>query len=165
MCIRDRAKDPKQRPFSATALQLAFKEAVRRQAQGVGVLQHVTAGFSPLQLKGDREEAEKVLGIKPQRNRQRSETPFFERPWVLVLGLLAALTAVVWFLLPLGEETLRRRAVALLPPASEEWMQWNEARDNYLTGLVERFPESKYTEWANEQILSLIHISEPTRPY
>lgn len=146
------AKDPKQRPFSATALQLAFKEAQRRQSQGVGVLQHVTAGFSPLQLKGDREEAEKVLGLKPKRKRKQNETPFFERPWVLVAGLLAALSAVVWFLLPLGEETLRHRAQALLPPTSEEWMQWNEARDTYLTSLVERFPESKHVDWANEQI-------------
>jgi hypothetical protein len=146
------AKDPKQRPFSATALQLAFKEAQRRQSQGVGVLQHVTAGFSPLQLKGDRAEAEKVLGIKPPKKHKRNDTPFFERPWVLVVSLLAAIGAIVWFLLPLSEETLRRRAEALLPPTSDEWMRWNEARDTYLTGLVERFPESKHIDWAKEQI-------------
>lgn len=146
------AKDPKQRPFSATALQLAFKEAQRRQAEGVGVLQHVAAGFSPLQLKGDRAEAEKVLGIRPKKNRKRNDTPFFERPWVLVVGLLASIAAVVWFLLPLSEETLRRRAEALLPPNNEEWLQWNEARDSYLAELVERFPESEHIDWANEQI-------------
>ncbi len=146
------AKDPKQRPFSATALQLAFKEAQRRQAEGVGVLQHVTSGFSPLQLKGDREEAEKVLGIKPKRRRKPAESPFFERPWVLVLGLLLAIGATVWFMLPLGEDALRRKAEALLPPATEEWMDWNEARDDYLQGIVERFPDSKHVEWATEQI-------------
>ena len=146
------AKEPKQRPFSATALQLAFKEAQRRQAEGVGVLQHVAAGFSPLQLKGDRAEAEKVLGIRPKKARKRDETPFFERPWVLVVGLLAAVATIVWFLLPLSEETLRSRATALLPPAGEEWMQWNEARDSYLSELVERFPESQHADWAKEQI-------------
>ncbi len=146
------AKDPKSRPFSSTALQLAFKEAQRRQAQGVGTLQHVTAGFSPLQLKGDREEAERVLGIKPKKNRKQQETSFFERPWVLIVALLAGVSTVVWFLLPLSEETLQRRAEALLPPANQEWTGWNEARDSYLADLVQRFPEGKYTEWASEQI-------------
>ena len=147
------AKDPKQRPFSATALQLAFKEAQRRQAEGVGVLQHVAAGFSPLQLKGgDRAEAEKVLGIRSKKTRKHDETSFFERPWVLIVGLLVAIGAVVWFMLPLSEETLRSRAEALLPPRSEDWLQWNEARDSYLAELVERFPESKHIDWANEQI-------------
>ncbi|MCA9132427.1 MAG: serine/threonine protein kinase, partial [Planctomycetales bacterium] len=147
------AKDPKQRPFSAAALQLAFKEAQRRQAEGVGVLQHVTAGFSPLQLKGDRAEAEKVLGIKPKRKRKRADdSPFFEKPWVLVTALLLAVGAVVWFMLPLNEETLRRRANALLPPQSEEWIDWNTARDSYLTNLVERFPDGPHAEWAADQI-------------
>ncbi len=147
------AKDPKQRPFSATALQLAFKEAQRRQAEGVGVLQHVAAGFSPLQLKGgDRAEAETVLGIRSKKTRKHDETSFFERPWVLIVGLLVAIGAVVWFMLPLSEETLRSRAEALLPPRSEDWLQWNEARDSYLAELVERFPESKHIDWANEQI-------------
>lgn len=146
------AKDAKQRPFSATALQLAFKEAQRRQAEGVGVLQHVTSGFSPLQLKGDREEAEKVLGIKPKRKYRRDESSFFERPLVLVVGLLAAVSLTVWLMLPLGEDTLRRKAEALLPPNSEQWMDWNEARDDYLAGLVERFPESSHLEWAQDQI-------------
>jgi eukaryotic-like serine/threonine-protein kinase len=58
------AKDPNQRPFSIAALLLAFKEAQRRQAEGVGVLQHVTAGFSPLQMNVDRGEAEKVLVLQ-----------------------------------------------------------------------------------------------------
>lgn len=145
------AKDPKQRPFSAPALQLAFKEAQRRQAEGVGVLQHVTSGFSPLQLKGDREEAEKVLGIKPRKKRRRNDASFFEQAWVLVLALILAVGASVWFMLPLGEDALRRKAEALLPPHSEQWMEWSEAR-NYLQALDQRFPESPHIEWASEQI-------------
>ena len=155
-------KDPKQRPFSAAALQLAFKEAQRRQAEGVGVLQHVTSGFSPLQLKSDREEAEKVLGIKPKRRRKQDDSSFFERPWVLVLGLSMALAATVWFLLPLGEDALRRKAEALLPPTTEEWMHWNEARDDYLQAIIERFPESQHVEWASEHI-SWVNAREAER--
>lgn len=146
------SKDPRQRPFSATALQLAFKEAQRRQSEGVGVLQHVTSGFSPLQLKSDREEAEKVLGIKPKKKSKRDDTVFYEKPWFLGVALIMAVGVAIWFMLPLGEETLRHRAEALLPPQSEEWMDWNDARDGYLTGLVERFPEGKHAEWATEQI-------------
>jgi eukaryotic-like serine/threonine-protein kinase len=156
------AKDPKQRPFSATALQLAFKEAQRRQAEGVGVLQHVTSGFSPLQLKGDREEAEKVLGIKPKKKSRANDTSFFERPWVLMLGLIAAIAAIVWLMLPLSEPALRRKAEALLPPHSDQWMDWNEARDDYLTELIERFPESQHLDWASEQI-SWVNAREAER--
>ncbi len=156
------AKDPKQRPFSATALQLAFKEAQRRQAEGVGVLQHMTSGFSPLQLRSDREEAEKVLGIKPKKQRRQNESSFFERPWVLGLGLLLAIGATVWFMLPLGEATLRHRAEAMLPPNTEQWMDWNEARDDYLQGLIDRFPDSKHVEWAREQI-SWVNAREAER--
>jgi eukaryotic-like serine/threonine-protein kinase len=145
------SKDPKQRPFSTTALQLAFKEAQRRHVEGVGVLQHATAGFSALQMGANREEAEKVLGIKPQKKRRDSDgASFFERPWVLLTGLAFAVAVVVWFLLPLNEETLRKRAEIGL--ASTDWIKWNEARDTYLYSMVERFPEGKHTEWAKEQI-------------
>ena len=144
-------KDPRQRPFSATALQLAFKEAQRRHVQGVGVLQHATAGFSALQMGANREEAEKVLGIKPPKKpRETDGASFFERPWVLLTGLAIALAATVWFLLPLSEETLRKRAEVNL--ASTDWIKWNDARDTYLYSMVERFPDGKHTDWAKEQI-------------
>jgi hypothetical protein len=146
------AKDPKDRPFSAAALQLAFKETVRRQAEGVGVLQHATGGFSPLQMKVDRAEAEKVLGIKPRKSKPRDEGSFFEKPWVLLVALLAAVGAAVWFMLPLSEEALRRKAAALLPPNSEDWTDWNEARDEYLNGIAERFPDGEHFAWAEEKI-------------
>ncbi|MCR9293530.1 MAG: serine/threonine protein kinase [bacterium] len=146
------SKEPSQRPYSATALQLAFKEAQRRQSEGVGVLQHATAGFSPLQLQADRAEAEKVLGLKKKRRKSSSDTPFFERTWVLLLGLAAAVAAIVWFLMPLSENTLRRRSEALLPPQSEEWQDWNEARDAYLQQLLDRFPEGTHREWAASQV-------------
>ena len=145
------AKDPKQRPFSATALQLAFKEAQRRHVEGVGVLQHATAGFSALRMGANREEAEKVLGIRPKKKRREGEeVAFFERPWVLVAGFAIALAAVVWFLLPLNEAGLRQRAEKEL--ASEDWIDWHDARDGYLYSLLERFPDGKHAEWAKEQI-------------
>jgi hypothetical protein len=145
-------KEPAQRPFSAAALQLAFKEAQRRHAEGVGVLQHAAAGFSPLQLKADRDEAEKVLGIKPRKKRRRNAAPFWERPWFLVLALIGVLATIGWFLMPLSQETLRARAVRLLPPESDQWQDWNQARDAYLSQLVQRFPDGTHSEWATSQI-------------
>lgn len=148
------SKDPKNRPFSATALQLAFKEAQRRQAEGVGVLQHATAGFSPLQMNVDRDEAEKVLGIKPKKKKRKrqDDTPLTENVWVLSAAFVATLAAVVWFLLPLSQATLRARAEKRLPPSSEEWSDWNDARDKFLLQLVDRFPEGEHADWAGEQI-------------
>ncbi len=146
-------KNPGQRPFSATALLLALKEAERRQSEGAGVLQHAAAGFSPLQLGVDRDEAEKVLGIKPKKRRKpQSESPFYEQAWFLAAGLLVAIAAVVWLLLPPSEATLRARAERLLPPSSSQWMDWNVARDDHLQPLVRRFPEGTNAEWATERI-------------
>lgn len=145
------SKDPNTRPFSATAVQLAFKEAQRREEEGAGVLQHAASGFSPLKMKVDRDEAEKVLGIKPKKKkRKQDDDSFFEKPWVLVVGLILAVLAVVWFLLPLGEDALKDRAERLL--ASEDWTDWNDARDDYLNGLIERFPDGGHADWAHEQV-------------
>jgi serine/threonine protein kinase len=144
------AKDPRQRPFSATALQLAFKEAQRRHVEGVGVLQHAAAGFSALQMGATREEAEKVLGITPKKKPESDGASFFERPWVLLTGFAIAVAAVIWFMLPLSEEALRKRAENNL--ASKDWIDWSDARDKYLYSMVERFPEGKHVNWAKEQI-------------
>lgn len=144
------APAPKQRPFGFTAFLMALREAERRQSEGVGVLQHAASGFSPLHLNVDRAEAEKVLGIRPKKEKRESDSTFWESPWMLLVGLLLAVSSVVWFMLPPSEESLYRKAEKLL--ASEKWTDWNEARDENLQAIVERFPEGKYREWADEKI-------------
>jgi eukaryotic-like serine/threonine-protein kinase len=144
------AKSPQKRPYSITAFLLAMREAERRESEGVGVLQHAASGFSPLQMNVDRKEVEKVLGIKPVKEKRASESSFWESPWVLLLGLVLAISGVVWFLMPPSEATLYRRAEKLL--ASEKWTDWNAARDGQLAVLLERFPESQYREWAEDKI-------------
>lgn len=145
------AKDPQQRHFSATALQLALKEAQRRQNEGVGVLQHATAGFSPLQMKVDRDEAEKVLGIKPKKKKKkrRAEESVFENAWVLIGGLVIAIGAVVWFLWPPSEATLRQRAEAYLATNKSTDLTYAQTE---LRQLVKRFPESDSAEWAQDRL-------------
>lgn len=154
------AKSPSQRPYSMAAFLLALKEAERRQGQGVGVLQHAAAGFSPLQLNVDRQEAERVLGIKPQKEQRHSDSSVWESWWVLVIGLVAAAALMVWFLIPPSEESMFREAQKLL--TSNEWTDWNEARDDYLKVMHERFPDGKYREWTEDK-LSWVDAREAER--
>ena len=101
------AKSPQQRPYGTAAMLSALRVAQQRQSEGVGVLQHAAAGFSPLRLNIDRQEAEKVLGIKPEKEPAQPGSSPWESPWLLAAGLLVALV-VVWFLLPPGENQLQR---------------------------------------------------------
>ncbi len=144
------SKDPMRRPFSIAAFLLALREAERRQMEGVGVLQHATAGFSPLQMNVDRQEAERVLGIKPKKEKTARESSSFESTWILVLGLILAVGAIVWFMLPPSEAALRRKAEDNL--ASEKWIDWNAARDKYLEPMLERFPDGAHASWAKEKL-------------
>lgn len=144
------SKSPEKRPYGIAAFLLALREAQRRESEGVGVLQHATSGFSPLQLNVDRKEVEKVLGIKPVKEKKTSESSFWESSLVLFIGLVLAVGGVVWFLMPPSEATLYRRAEKLL--ASEKWTDWNAARDGNLSPLLNRFPDSQYREWAEEKI-------------
>ncbi len=143
------AKDPRQRPFGAAAVQLAFKEARRRQIQGVGVLQHATSGFSPLQLKANRDEAERVLGSKAKKRKKRADTPFFERAWVLLTCLAACIGIIVWLLLPLSEQTLRERIEHLL--ANGDSLDWQSAR-GFLEDLAANYPTPENQQWVSERM-------------
>lgn len=145
------SKDPRSRPFGAAAVVLAFKEAEKRASEGVGVLQHATSGFSPLQLpQTNRSEAEKVLGIKHKKERKPRELPIWESAIALTFALLLCIGLVVWLLLPLSRETLRYRSEKLM--ASKEYDDWDYARDLYLSDLVTRFPGTDDADWAQSQI-------------
>ncbi|MFO0941942.1 MAG: serine/threonine-protein kinase [Pirellulales bacterium] len=144
------SKDPMRRPFSIAAFLLALREAERRQMEGVGVLQHATSGFSPLQMNVDRQEAERVLGIKQKKEKVAREHSIFESTWILILGLFLAVGAIVWFMLPPSEAALRQKAEKSL--ASEKTSDWNYARDRYLEPMLERFPEGEHAGWAREKL-------------
>jgi eukaryotic-like serine/threonine-protein kinase len=147
-------KRPEIRPYSAESVGMALREAQKRAEQGFGVAQHAVSGFSALQLKVDRSEAEKVLGRKRKKRRERPEnedaTPFTEKPWFIVLCLVVLGLSIGWWFLPLNEATLRRRAETLI--ATDELTDMNDARDKYLLPLLERFPDGKHAEWAKEKL-------------
>ncbi len=151
-------RDPVKRPYSAAAAALALREAQRRASEGIGVVEHAVSGFSPLQLKTDRAEAERVLGIKKKKQRRRfaseedegSYQAFWEKPIVL-LSALALLIALIAFLVwPLNESQMKTRAESLL--ATEDAVRWNDARDKYLLPMLEKYPAGTYADWAQEQL-------------
>lgn len=146
------SKESVKRPFSANATVMALNEAQRRACQGIGVAQHATSGFSPLQLNTDRAEAAKALGHKKTKKRKQSggegseETGMLERPFVLLAILLAAIGLISYLVWPLNEVNLRSRAEQLI--ARHETEGGKGASNKYLQELADRFPESNNGRWA-----------------
>lgn len=144
-------KDPLKRPYTMAATAMALNQARSRAAGGVSVAEHVASGFNPLQIKADRKEVEKILGKKKAKREFENPLPgLINGTALLVAGLLIALAAIIWLASPPNEETLRRRAEAMLVDADIVTM--NLAMDNYLTPLVERFPDGPNAKWAQERI-------------
>jgi hypothetical protein len=151
-------RDPVRRPYSAAATAMALREAHRRASEGIGVVEHVVSGFSPLQLNSDRAEAERVLGIKKKKKRRRSQddeerrsaTSLWERPSVLLAALALLIGAITFLAWPLNEAQMRKRAEAML--ASDDAILSNDARDKYLLPMLDRFPEGEHANWAREQL-------------
>lgn len=144
-------KDPLKRPFTMAATAMALNQALSRAAGGVSVAEHVASGFNPLQIKGDRKEAEKALGKKSVK--KVVENPLFgliNGTALLIAGLIVAFAAIFWVISPASEKVLRERAEAMLVDA--DLADMNYAMDNYLTPLVKRFPDGPNAQWAKEQI-------------
>ncbi len=161
-------RDPLKRPYSAVATSMALREAQKRATSGVAVVQHAVSGFSPLQMKADKEEAEKALGRKPKKSKRKrgedgvDDSPtLLERPAVL-FGLLLAIVGVIGYLLmPLSEKTLRSRAEIFI--AQGDVGSLNEARDRYLIPLLERFPQSSSAQWAEERLIEIEMVNAEQR--
>ena len=144
-------KDPLKRPFTMAATAMALNQALSRAAGGVSVAEHVASGFNPLQIKGDRKEAEKALGKKSVK--KVVENPLFgliNGTALLIAGLIVAFAGIFWVISPASEKVLRERAEAMLVDA--DLADMNYAMDNYLTPLVKRFPDGPNAQWAKEQI-------------
>ncbi len=156
-------KNPHKRPFTAAATAKALSTARDNALSGVSVTQHMLGGFSALQMKSDRRDAEKALGIKKKtkkRGRDLDGSSFTDRPWFLVGGLALAISAIYFFTRPLSETTLRQRAEALMSQSDLE--SHYQARDRYLTQIVDRFPNGPNIAWAKEQ-LDLVEMEEAER--
>lgn len=145
-------KNPVQRPFTAAAVSMALREAEKRAMSGASVVEHAVGGFSPLQMNLDKEEAEKVLGVRPKKSKKKADVPLFERPLVLIASIAAAIALIAFFMMPLSEEQMYERAASLMAETENEAAYYAEARDKYLLPMLSRFPDGKHAAWAQEQL-------------
>ena len=158
------SKESVKRPFSANATIMALREAQRRASEGMGVAQHTTSGFSPLQLNTNRAEAEKALGLKKKKKKQLrdfdgyGQPGMLERPFVLLAILLAAIGLISYLAWPLNETTLRSKAELLLARQDADGLKG--ANNKYLQELVDRFPAGKNGQWAQSKLEDIEMESE-----
>lgn len=147
-------KDATSRPHDARALAMALVEARRRSSGLSGVAEHVSSGFSALQMtkQKDKDEARKLLGLEllHEEEESRDATPYHENWWFLVSALVGIFGFFTWLVWPLNESQLRARAEALI--AEETRSSLEQAKNSYLIPLIRRFPEGESTQWAEDQI-------------
>jgi hypothetical protein len=152
-------KNPSARPHGAAAVQLALREVRQRTAARTAVVDHVSRGFTPLQVTADKAEARKLLGRQVAPVRRRSSAPFWERPVFLISALVAVIGLVAWLMWPLNDRQLAARARELL--ATGQPVQATEAKEVYLQHLLKKFPDSPHAEWAREQVAQIdMHDAE-----
>lgn len=145
-------KDPDQRPYSAEAVTVALREVRRKAAEGTSIVEHVSAGFSPLKFQADSKEARELLGKAEEDLRPKAEPkpPIWERAWFLAASLLLLAAMIGWMVWPLGEDELRRRAEKLMD--TDNRIKMVQAKRQYLFPLLRRFPDGAHADWAQEQI-------------
>jgi serine/threonine protein kinase len=144
-------KDPLKRPHDAAAVAQALREARERALSGTGMAQAATSGPSALKVsvdKGDAKEVRELLGKKKKRKKKKG--PIYERAWFLATCLLLVVVAGAWSFWPLNERQLFERAEPLM--ASNERVDWDRARKNFIEPMLERFPQGEHAAWGKEQI-------------
>jgi eukaryotic-like serine/threonine-protein kinase len=155
-------KNPSKRPFSAEATAMALRTAQQHAMQGISVAEHLTSGFSPLQLQADKDEAAKVLGIQPKKKKKQvRETSVTESTWALVLGIAAAVGGIYYMTRPMSEQTLYDKAALLMN--DKDTSGYDYAEERYLLPLLERFPNGKYAKWAEEKLEVIAMIDAERR--
>ncbi len=156
-------KDIDLRPHDAKSLAMALTEAKRRSSGLSGVAEHVSSGFSPLQMtkQKDRDEARKLLGRDslgvdeiPDGTAYHDKTWFLLGIFVVIIGFLG------WLVWPLSELQMRSRAEKLI--AEETRSSLEQAKNSYLIPMTKRFPDGPHAQWATDQI-DVIEMMETER--
>ncbi len=143
-------KHPDKRPHDALMVQVALEEVIDKVAQATSVSTQMTAGAGQtaigLSQVTDPNELKKLLGKK--KRKRKAIGPYYERTWFLAVCLVVLIGGVAWSLLPLSEQQLFDRAQPLM--TSGDPVKWQEAYDQYLKSLLERFPDGVHAEAARE---------------
>lgn len=148
-------KDPKDRPPSAAAVTLALKEVRRRAMSRAGVAEHVSHGFSPLNVtdQKERDEARILLGhgaLEVDEDETVAKPEWYDRAIILVLGLIVIASMITYTLWPLNEKQMKARAEELL--ARENRNALNQAKVSFLVPMLEKYPDGEHVDWVNEQL-------------
>lgn len=167
------AKVRSERLQTADETHRALVIAKSKADAGIGAAQQAWAGKQGvLDTKQDSGELRK---IKRRKTTRPDTSPFYERVWFLILCLATVIGIGVWTLWPADEATLFAKAQPLM--ASDSPVDWKRARDQYLTPLLERFPDTEHAakieafseryamHSAEEQIKNLSRFGrQPTSP-
>lgn len=152
-------KDPARRPPSAAAVKLALAEVRKRAMSRSGVAEHVSAGFSPLQMTSqtEKDEARKLLGREivdvdaaEAEDAESESIDWHDQPWLLIAGVVLMLGVMVWIAWPASEEKLRAQAEALI--ARDTRTALIDAKNKPLRLLLQRYPDGDNADWARQQI-------------
>ncbi|MDB4809967.1 serine/threonine protein kinase [bacterium] len=148
-------KDPNDRPHNAAAVSLALKEVRRRSMSRAGVAEHISHGFSPLNVNDqkERDEARILLGhgaLEVGDDKTVAEPEWYDRAMILVLGLFVIASMLAYTLWPLNENQMKGRAEDLL--ATENRNALNQAKVSYLIPMLEKYPDGRHFDWAKEQL-------------
>ena len=148
-------KDPNDRPHSAAAVTLALKEVRRRAMSRAGVAEHVSQGFSPLNVtdQKERDEARILLGhgaLEVDEKEIVAKPEWYDRAIILVLGLIVIASMITYTLWPLNENQMKARAEELL--ARENRNALNQAKVSFLVPMLQKYPDGEHVDWVNEQL-------------
>ena len=148
-------KNPNDRPHGAAAVVLALQEVRRRSMSRAGVAEHVSQGFSPLNVtdQKERDEARILLGhgaLDVDEDKVVERPEWYDRAIVLVLGLIVIASMITYALWPLNETQMKDRAEQLL--ARENRTSLNQAKVGYLEPMLEKYPDGVHAAWAHEQL-------------
>lgn len=126
---------PKDRPYSANAIVLAFDEIKKMDASQKGAAANIAGSFNPLNAGRDKSEAKRVLG-KKAASRQEPKEPFYQTIPFLAAAMMLTVAAAIWFALPpnSGDLVVRSRALVESPNPAD----WDTA-----SASMKRVMESK----------------------
>lgn len=160
-------KDPVNRPPNATAVKLALAEVRKRSLSRTGVAEHVSSGFSPLQVttQQDKDEARTLLGrgvvdlsrVDEEEEEIPDATVWHDQPWFLIGGLVALLALLAYVAWPASEASLRAEAEQLI--AQDTRSSLAQAERHPLREILNRFPDGPNAQWAKTQV-DLINVKQ-----
>ncbi len=151
-------KEPQDRPFDALDVQTKIDNVRRKITEQQSMIQQATVMMSNASPEGIKaaEELKASLAKTKKKKKKKNLSPIYERAWFLSLCLSLVVAGIGWSLWSAwwpSEDTLKARAEQRLK--SEFTLDRVMARDDLLKSLLKRFPNGKYSDWAQAQIVEV----------